>query len=146
MTRTVSIVSGYFNPLHVGHLRMMRAARQIGDLLVVIVNNDDQQILKKGRIIIPVADRLEIVAGLRDVDRAIVAIDTDNTVNETLALLRRDHPSERLVFANGGDRSSSLKIAEADTCTSLDIEVRFGVGGNEKADSSSRINAMLDNR
>lgn len=146
MTRIVSIVSGYFNPLHVGHLRMMRAARQIGDMLVVIVNNDDQQMLKKGRIILPVADRLEVVAALRDVDRAIVATDTDSTVNETLALLRRDYPTEHLVFANGGDRSSSLEIAEAGTCRSLDIEVRFGIGGNEKADSSSRINAMLDNR
>ena len=70
----ISIVSGYFNPLHVGHLRMMAAASELGNRLVVIVNNDEQQLMKKGRIITSLEDRLEIVRALRIVDEAVSVI------------------------------------------------------------------------
>jgi cytidyltransferase-like protein len=73
MSRTIAIVSGYFNPLHVGHIRMMREARELGEMLIVIVNNDDQQILKKGRIILQEHDRMEVVESLRVVDLAMLS-------------------------------------------------------------------------
>jgi cytidyltransferase-like protein len=140
----ISIVSGYFNPLHVGHLRMMEAAAEMADRLIVIVNNDRQQMLKKGRIITPLDDRLEIVRALRIVDEAVPAIDEDATVKLTLASLRDRYPSTALTFANGGgDRSTPSAIAEAEVCKALGIDLRLGVGGREKADSSSRINAAL---
>jgi glycerol-3-phosphate cytidylyltransferase/D-beta-D-heptose 7-phosphate kinase/D-beta-D-heptose 1-phosphate adenosyltransferase len=139
----VAIVSGYFNPLHVGHLRMMTAARELADSLVVIVNNDEQQLLKIGLVVQNVDDRLEIVRAVRVVDDAIVSVDLDSTVNATLQLLRERYPEADLVFANGGDRSDPDQIAEIETCRELSIEVALGVGGRDKADDSSRIRRVL---
>lgn len=141
--RRASIVSGYFNPLHVGHLRMMEAARALTGHLIVIVNNDAQQVLKKGRIILPLGDRLEIVRALRVTDEVVPAVDDDATVGRTLRAIREKYPHTALVFANGGDRSSAARISEAGVCEELGIELRFGVGGEEKADSSTRIIAAL---
>lgn len=141
--RRASIVSGYFNPLHVGHLRMMEAASALTGYLIVIVNNDAQQVLKKGRIILPLGDRLEIVRALRVTDEALPAVDDDATVRRTLREIRDKYPHTALVFANGGDRSSTASISEAEVCGELGIELRFGVGGEEKADSSTRIIAAL---
>lgn len=122
---------------------MMEAAAEMADRLIVIVNNDEQQMIKKGRIITPLGDRLEIVRALRIVDEAVPAIDQDGTVKQTLALLRERYPAASLTFANGGDRSTTSAIAEADVCAALGIGLKLGVGGSEKADSSSRINAAL---
>jgi cytidyltransferase-like protein len=138
-----SIVSGYFNPLHVGHLRMMEAARSLSGRLIVIVNNDAQQMMKKGRIIVPLADRLEIVLALRVTDEALAAVDDDASVKRTLRAIREKYPDTELVFANGGDRSSASNVSEAQLCEELGISLRFGIGGEEKSDSSTRINAAL---
>jgi glycerol-3-phosphate cytidylyltransferase/D-beta-D-heptose 7-phosphate kinase/D-beta-D-heptose 1-phosphate adenosyltransferase len=139
----ISIVSGYFNPLHVGHLDMMHSARDLTGFLLVIVNNDGQQIGKKGKVIQEAADRIRIVRELRVTDEAVEAIDSDQTVRATLALIRKRYPDARLIFANGGDRSDRSAVAEAQACEELGIELRFGVGGESKADSSSRINTAL---
>jgi bifunctional ADP-heptose synthase (sugar kinase/adenylyltransferase) len=122
---------------------MMEAAAEMADQLIVIVNNDEQQVMKKGRIITPLDDRLEIVRALRIVDEAVAAVDEDATVKQTLASIRERYPSASLTFANGGDRSSASVVAEAEVCEMLHIDLRLGVGGTEKADSSSRINAAL---
>ena len=122
---------------------MMEAAAELGDRLIVIVNNDDQQLMKKGRIITSLDDRLEIVRALRIVDETVPAIDEDPTVKQTLASLRERFPSASLTFANGGDRNTASVVAEAELCEALGIHVVLGVGGCEKADSSSRINAAL---
>jgi cytidyltransferase-like protein len=140
---SVSIVSGYFNPLHVGHLDMMEAARSLTGYLVVIVNNDAQQVLKKGKVIQPVEHRLRIVRALRVADDAVEAVDEDATVKKSLAVVRERYPDARLVFANGGDRSQRSRVAESDVCEDLGIELRFGIGGVSKADSSTRINQLL---
>jgi cytidyltransferase-like protein len=139
----VSIVSGYFNPLHVGHLDMMEAARALTGYLVVIVNNDAQQVLKKGKVIQPLEHRLRIVRALRVTDDAIASTDQDGTVRQSLALVRERYPDARLTFANGGDRSQRSVVAEADACQELGIELRFGIGGETKADSSTHINQLL---
>jgi cytidyltransferase-like protein len=139
----VSIVSGYFNPLHVGHLDMMEAARALTGYLVVIVNNDAQQVLKKGKVIQPLEHRLRIVRALRVTDDAIASTDQDGTVRQSLALVRERYPDARLTFANGGDRSQRSVVAEADVCEELGIELRFGIGGETKADSSTHINQLL---
>jgi cytidyltransferase-like protein len=141
--KRASIVSGYFNPLHVGHLRMMEAARHLTGWLIVIVNNDAQQMMKKGRIILPLDDRMEIVRALRVTDEAIAAIDEDASVKHTLRVIREKYPEAELIFANGGDRSSASRISEAEVCEELGIALLFGVGGEEKADSSTRIIAAI---
>jgi len=139
MDRSIAIVSGYFNPLHVGHIRMMRRARELADALIVVVNNDRQQIIKKGRIILREEDRLEVVDNIRVVDQVMLALDTDGSVRTTLADIRKRYPTHRLIFANGGDRKDANSIDEADLCSQLGIEIIFGVGGHDKADASSRI-------
>jgi cytidyltransferase-like protein len=140
---TAIIVSGFFNPIHAGHLDMIEAAAALGDRLIVIVNNDDQQVIKKGRVIMDEEARLRIVRALRAVDDAIIAVDADRTVSASLALLADKYSDHRLVFANGGDRISGTVVPETSICEARGIEMAFGVGGTNKADSSSRINLAL---
>lgn len=134
------IVSGYFNPLHGGHLDMIEAAKAMGDYLIVAVNNDAQQMLKKGKIILDEQNRLRLIAALRAVDEAILAIDQDPSQIKTLALIADKYPDDELVFANGGDRDSEKAIPEGDICRERGIALVFGVGGTNKYDSSTRIN------
>lgn len=136
------VVSGYFSPLHVGHLDMIEGASQLGDILIVIVNNNDQQMAKKGKLIIDEHDRLRVVQALRAVDDAFIAVDNDRTVKESIRLAAARYPNHHLVFANGGDRKPEF-VPEAEVCEELGVEMRFGVGGDEKADSSTRINMEL---
>jgi len=144
--RRVAIVSGYFNPLHIGHLDMMEAARALADGLVVIVNNDAQQELKKGKVITTESDRLRIVEALRITDAALVAVDTDGSVAASLELVHAAYPGIDLTFCNGGDRDparDAVPTVESAVCERLGIEMAWGVGGATKADSSSRINEAL---
>ena len=137
-----AIVSGYFNPLHLGHLQMMEAAHDLGDgYLIVIVNNDAQQQLKKGKVIFDEATRLRLTSALRVVDDAFVAVDTDGSVTASLRKVRDAYPSSNLVFCNGGDRRdpNAMPTTEAAVCEELGIEMAFGVGGDNKADSSTRV-------
>jgi cytidyltransferase-like protein len=136
------IVSGYFSPLHIGHLDMIEAAAALGDKLVVIVNNNEQQMAKKGKLILDQRDRLRIVEALGVVDEAMIAIDDDRTVSESLRIIAERHPDHELVFANGGDRKPEF-VPEADVCARYGIRMEYGVGGDAKADSSTRINMEL---
>lgn len=137
------IVSGHFNPLHGGHIDMIEAASRLGDKLIVIVNNDRQQMLKKGKIILDEQNRIRLIEALSLVDEAVLAIDEDPAVSKTLELIARRYPMDELVFANGGDRDSDRVTPEAPVCHELDIEMLYGVGGTVKADSSTRINQAL---
>lgn len=137
------IVSGFFNPLHGGHLDMIESAKDLGDRLVVIVNNDTQQVIKKGKIILPEQNRARLLAALRHVDEVIIALDDDPPVIKTLEVLANKFPDDELVFANGGDRDSEKAIPEGVICRKHNIQMIFGVGGNDKADSSTRINQAL---
>ena len=144
--RRAAIVSGYFNPLHIGHLDMMEAARSLADALVVIVNNDAQQQLKKGKVITTEGDRLRVVEALRVTDAAMVAVDDDGSVAASLELIHATYPGRELTFCNGGDRSpdaDAVPAAEGVVCERLGIQMAWGVGGDDKADSSSRINEAL---
>jgi len=137
------IVRGFFNPLHGGHLDMIEGARNLGDRLVVIVNNDIQQVMKKDQIILPEDNRARVIAALRHVDEVIVALDDDPTVIKSLEALANKYPEDDLIFANGGDRDSEKAIPEGVICRKHNIEMVFGVGGDNKADSSTRINQAL---
>lgn len=140
---TIVIVSGYFNPLHKGHVRMITHARQLGDKCVVIVNNDAQQHLKKGKIIMDEEERLEVISALRDCDEAILSVDQDPTVARTLELVAKNHPGDKLIFANGGDRVDRSTIPETPVCEQYHIEQVFGIGRDGKSNSSSTINKAL---
>lgn len=138
----IVIISGYFNPLHIGHLRMIEEAKSLGDKLVVIVNSDRQQLVKKGKVIMNETDRLEIIGAIRHVDHAIISIDKDQTVIDTLKYLANIYINYKLIFANGGDRDSKKAIPETGLCEEYNIELMFGVGGIEKLDSSTNINKL----
>ena len=137
------IVSGFFNPLHGGPLDVIQAAAKLGDRLVVIVNNDVQQVMKKDKIILPQENRYRLITALRDVDEVILAIDEDPTVIETLRMIAETHPYDELIFANGGDRSAPETVPERAVCEEHGIQMVYGVGGIDKADSSTRINQAL---
>lgn len=123
-------VSGYFDPIHVGHLEYLRKARQLGDELVVIVNNDHQASLKKGKSFMPENERVEILKALRMVDHVVLSVDTDRTVCQTLRVMEpRPH-----IFANGGDQTNQ-SIPEAPVCEELGIQLSDGLG--DKIQSSS---------
>lgn len=136
----VVIISGFFNPLHGGHLDMIEHAASMGDKLVVIVNNDKQQMLKKGKIILDESNRVRLIKALRDVDDVVLSIDKDPPVIETLKQVAEKYKDEEIIFANGGDRDSGKAVPETPICRQLGIEMIFEAGGNAKYDSSTRIN------
>ena len=141
--KTLVIVSGYFSPLHCGHLDYLEAGASLGDRLIVIVNNDLQQKKKKGKVILAQQDRLRIVKALSIVDEACVAIDDDSSVKKTIEFIALKNQQFNLIFANGGDRNQPSDIPEVDVCKEHEIQLIFGVGGSTKRDSSTRINTEL---
>ncbi|UYM17210.1 adenylyltransferase/cytidyltransferase family protein [Endozoicomonas euniceicola] len=133
--KKVICVSGGFDPVHIGHLRMFQAAGQYGQV-VVIVNSDDWLLRKKGYVFMPLAERCELLEGFSCVDRTILVDDADNSVCEALARLKPDY------FANGGDRKSD-NTPEVELCQRLGIELLWNVGGG-KAQSSSELVGSLE--
>ena len=121
-------VSGYFNPLHVGHLEYFERSKQLGTKLVVIVNNDKQAILKKGSSFMPEQERLYIIRSLSVVDFAVLSIDEDRTVCKTLESIRPD------IFTNAGDQTNE-NVPEKTVCEKLGIKMIDGLG--DKIQSSS---------
>jgi cytidyltransferase-like protein len=140
---TLVIVSGYFSPLHCGHLDYIEAGAALGDRLAVIVNNNGQQVLKKGKLILDEVDRLRIVGALRVVDEAMIAVDDDVSVGRSIESLAQAHPNHQVIFGNGGDRSEGALVPETDVCQRYGVEMIFDLGGNTKRDSSTRINQEL---
>lgn len=142
------IVSGFFNPLHGGHIDLIEAAKKMGDYLIVLVNNDEQQIEKKGKIILDEQNRARLIGALRDVDEVIIGIDPAGNhwpSTKSLEMVANKYPNDELIFANGGDRgdgpdADALPGPEAEMARQKGIAMVFGVGGDTKADSSSRIN------
>ena len=126
-------VSGYFDPIHVGHLEFLKIAKSLGDKLVVIINSDYQADLKKGKSFMPEEERLEIVQALRCVDEVFLSIDKDKSVCKSLEHLKPD------IFANGGDRSLE-EIPETAVMKKYNIEMVDGLG--EKIRSSSEITGI----
>lgn len=131
----IIIVSGYFNPIHKGHLEYFEKAKEHGDKLWVIVNNDHQRELKNSKAFQEEDERLTIVKAIRTVDLAVLSIDKDRTVIESLKHIKSvfglDH---ELYFANGGDQNND-SIPEAETCAELGIGLIDGLGN--KIQSSS---------
>ncbi len=141
----IVIVSGYFNPLHGGHLDMIEEAAKLGDRLIVSVNNDKAQMMKKGKIILDEQNRARLMRSLRLVDEVIVSVDEDLGQALSLRKIRELYPDDELIFANGGDRDPNkhaLPENEMQAIEDCNIKAVFGVGSSEveKRDSSSRIN------
>jgi D-beta-D-heptose 7-phosphate kinase/D-beta-D-heptose 1-phosphate adenosyltransferase len=119
--------SGYFSVIHRGHIEYLEKSKALGDILIVIVNNDQQTMLKHGVVFKSIEDRLEVIRSLRCVDIAIVSIDTDRSVCKTLECLRPH------IFSNGGDALND-NIPEKIICDKYNIKMIDGLG--EKIQSS----------
>jgi uncharacterized YceG family protein len=140
----VVAVSGYFNPLHVGHLEMIERAKKLGDKLVVIVNND-RQVALKGRVpFMPEADRVKIIKALHDVDEVILAIDDYKWPNGEIPVIKSLAKVKPDIFANGGDRLNIVNVPEFDICQKLNIKLVDGLG--KKIRASSEIIARAARR
>lgn len=135
MKRTAVVVSGYFNPVHKGHLDLLENAKSLGDLLIVIVNSDKQRELKGSREFMDEQERLRIIESLKPVDFAMISVDEDRTQNATLKeVWTMFSRSFNIIFANGGDQTNT-SIPEAETCGFLNIKLVDGLG--KKVQSSS---------
>jgi len=128
-------VSGYFDPIHVGHLEYLMMAKELGDSLVVIVNNNNQCKLKKGKPFMDENDRVEILKALRFVDEVFLSVDQDRTVCKSLEAVKPD------IFANGGDRATS-EIPETPVCKKYNIKMVDGLG--DKIRSSSNLTGLKE--
>ena len=135
MKRTAVVVSGYFNPVHKGHLDLLENAKSLGDLLIVIVNSDKQRELKGSREFMDEKERLRIIESLKPVDFAMISVDDDRTQNATLKeVWTMFSRAFNIIFANGGDQTNT-SIPEAETCEFLNIKLIDGLG--KKVQSSS---------
>jgi len=129
------IVSGYFNPIHKGHLEYFNNAKAMADKLFVIVNNDHQRELKGSKEFQDENERMIIVSNIKAVDKAILSIDTDRTVCATIKMIAEQYGSEfELGFANGGDQNNDT-IPEKPICEQMNVALIDGLG--DKIQSSS---------
>ena len=128
-------ISGYFDPIHVGHIEYINNAKKLGDWLVVIVNNNNQCALKKGKYFMDEKDRVLIVNNIKAVDEVFLSIDEDKTVCKSLKAVNPD------VFANGGDRKN-YEIPESKVCKENNIQIIDGLG--DKIRSSSDLTGLKE--
>ena len=138
MAKKRVVVSGGFDPLHVGHLRMMQDAAQHGNLTVVI-NSDPWLLRKKGYVFMPWDERAEIIGAYDFVERVVKAKDDDKTVVASLEEIRPD------IFANGGDRENT-NTPEARYCKENNIEMLWGVGGGKIQSSSTMVKEVTQKK
>ena len=139
--KIIVAVSGGFDPVHVGHIRLFKEAKKLGDELVVILNNDNWLLKKKGYVFMPENERKEVIEAIRWVDRVILTSHPpdpkDMSVSEELRKLKPD------IFANGGDRTSE-NIPEIKVCQEINCKMVFNVGGEKIQSSSSLLKKFLE--
>ena len=136
-TKTLVIASGYFNPVHKGHVEYLTRSKALGDKLFVIVNNDIQREMKGSKEFMNEEERKLIIETLKPVDWAVVSIETENRlVDKSIKLIHELYKDEfqNFIFSNGGDQTEHT-IVEGDMCRELGIKMVFGLGN--KIQSSS---------
>ena len=135
--KTIVLITGGFDPLHSGHIAYFKEAKKLGDILVVGVNSDAWLTRKKGTPFMPFKERAEIVRNIIGVDFVIDFNDSDGSAKRAIQMVRQSYPQDCIVFANGGDRTKE-NIPEMDI-KDENLEFVFGVGGEDKKNSSSWI-------
>ena len=135
--KKIILVTGGFDPLHSGHIAYLQAAKTLGDVLVVGVNSDAWLMRKKGQAFMPLHERVCIVRNIVGVDFVIDFDDSDDSANKAIWMTRQSYPHDKIIFANGGDRTKT-NIPEM-SFNDDNLEFKFGVGGKAKMNSSSWI-------
>lgn len=135
--KKIVLITGGFDPLHSGHIAYFKAAKKLGDILVVGVNSDEWLTRKKGAPFMPYMERATIVRNIVGVDFVIDFNDSDGSAKNAIWMVRQSYPQDKIIFANGGDRTKT-NIPEMDFKDD-NLEFVFGVGGEDKKNSSSWI-------
>jgi len=137
----VIVLSGGFDPMHVGHLRMIQESAKMAEIVIAGVNSDEWLMRKKGYVFMPHEERVEMVQGTRGVSKAMAFDDDDNSACDLLRRVRALWPNFKVAFANGGDRTSD-NIPEIPVAEELDVHLIWGVGGGKVQSSSDLVNAQ----
>ena len=138
--RVISIVSGGFDPIHPGHIMMMKDCLKFSNYLIVGVNSNKWLINKKGNYFMDIQHRIYVVSSLNVVNETMEFEDDDKgSANNLLIKIRHKYSNDKIIFANGGDRSDSSKILEFETAKQYNIDLKFGIGGSHKESSSSDL-------
>ena len=138
--RVISIVSGGFDPIHPGHIMMMKDCLKFSNYLIVGINSNKWLINKKGNYFMDIQHRIYVVSSLNVVNETMEFEDDDKgSANNLLIKIRNKYSNDKIIFANGGDRSDSSKILEFETAKQYNIDLKFGIGGSHKESSSSDL-------
>ena len=138
--RVISIVSGGFDPIHPGHIMMMKDCLKFSNYLIVGVNSNKWLVNKKGNYFMDIQHRIYVVSSLNVVNETMEFEDDDKgSANNLLIKIRNKYSNDKIIFANGGDRSDTSKILEFETAKQYNIDLKFGIGGSHKESSSSDL-------
>jgi len=150
--KKIVITSGYFNPLHIGHINLLSEAKNLGDFLVVVVNNDEQVRLKGSVPFMKQEERIEIIKTLRFVDEVFLSVDNytdgkERPISESLKIIAEKYSGNELIFAKGGDRGiDNIPWQEREVCKKYNIKIINDVGGGKIQSSSWLINKAKNNK
>lgn len=136
--KTYYIVSGGFDPIHEGHIDMIKSSAEVSDGVIVLANSDEWLCRKKGQNFHTMKTRKAILENLKGVIDVLEFDDSDNSASDGIRKARTKYPEDHLVFANGGDRKKD-NIPELPVCAECNVDLVFGVGGDYKSNSSSWI-------
>ena len=142
--KTIAICSGYFNPIHSGHIEYLKKSKSISNMLIVIVNTDKQSYLKKGFSFQSEDERMQIIGSMECVDEVVLSIDEDRSVSKTIEFIYNKYKSENveIIFTKGGDQRREI-IPEKDICDKLCIKIVDNIVG--QLNSSTKILEKYDN-
>jgi cytidyltransferase-like protein len=134
-----ALVSGGFDPVHVGHLRMLQDAKKLSNKVIVLLNNDEWLIKKKGKPFMNENQRKEILEEFTSVSKVIIQKFSDKSSTKAIEEFVLNNQNKTICYCNGGDRSNIENIHESEICKNLKVHLEFGVGGEDKIESSSKL-------
>ena len=134
-----ALVSGGFDPVHIGHLRMFQDAKNLSNKVILLLNNDEWLIKKKGKPFMNQNQRKEILEEFKSITEVIIQTSSEKSSSRAIEEFVNNNSNKSICYCNGGDRSNIKNILESDICQKLGVSLEFGIGGEEKVESSSQL-------